>query len=168
MFDFENMLKKSIANFRLSEQKGNFTVNKNNRLQKAYINLDISLSRLAKDSKRFSILSNPNVNIDIMDYKNTMIKDFTKSMNLFFLVANLKNWNHLIIISENEQKKLFKNKADNEFSNVYLVIKKMMINSLFNHSEQDFTYAWRIFNKFGIVDMNLNIDEVSKEFFDKN
>lgn len=168
MFNFEEMLKKSVADFRLSEQKDNFAVNKNNRLQKAYINLDISLSRLAKDSKRFSILSSSNINIDITNYKNTIIKDFIESMKLFFLVANLKNWNHLIIISGNEQNKLFKNKADKEFSNVYLVIKKMIINSFFNHSEKDFTYAWKIFNKFGIVDMNLNINDISKCFFNKN
>ncbi|WP_105955961.1 hypothetical protein [Apilactobacillus quenuiae] len=168
MFNYEKMLKKSIDNFRLSEQNSNFTVNKNNRLQKAYINLDVSLAQFAKDSKRFNLLSDSNMNIDIIDYKNIMIKDFTESMKLFFLVANLKNWNHLIIISEDEQKKIFKNNADNEFSNVYLVIKKMLINSLFNHSEKDFTYAWKIFNKFGIVDMNLNIRDVSKDFFNKN
>ncbi|UQS85308.1 hypothetical protein MOO46_01580 [Apilactobacillus apisilvae] len=163
MFDFDELLKNSISKFRIEEQKSNLPVNPNNRLKKAYINLDISLSKLASDSKRFSILNFTKLDVSPDDYKKNILEDFSKSMNLFLLVANLKNWNHLIHISNDEQNRIFSNKSDSDFSNVYIVIKKMLFNSLSSHNEKDFLYAWKIFNKFGIVDLNLKINDVIEE-----
>jgi hypothetical protein len=59
-------------------------------------------------------------------------------------------------------------KSDNDFNKIYLSIKKMLFNSYYNHDKKDFNFSWKMFNKFGIVDIVVDTEELTNNFSQLN
>ncbi|WP_353485772.1 hypothetical protein [Apilactobacillus xinyiensis] len=154
--DFEKLLKNSIANFRIKEQKQEIISNPSNKLDKALINLDLQLCELIDCSKRCSLEVVNNLDVD--NYKKNLNKKFVECLDAYFLLANLKNWNDLIIDGSEELNKIIKLNPDKEISKTYLIMKKTLYNAFFNHSKQDFNRSWKVFLKLCFVDLNLTLN----------
>lgn len=154
--NFEELLKKGIADFRIMEQKQEILLNPKNKVDKSLINLDIHLANLIDDSKRCSLKIVKNIDKD--DYKKKLNYEFLKCLNAYFLLANLKNWNDVIISGNEYLVKVKQLNADQEISKTYLILKKTLYNAFFNHSKDDFNRSWKVFLKLCFVDLNLTLD----------
>ncbi|WP_054657146.1 hypothetical protein [Apilactobacillus ozensis] len=76
--NFEKLLKKGIADFRIMEQKQEILLNPKNKVDKSLINLDIHLANLIDDSKRCSLKIVKNIDKD--DYKKKLNYEFFKNV----------------------------------------------------------------------------------------
>lgn len=164
MIDYESLIQQATSSFNLKGQKGQLLLNSKSKKDKILINLDLALSKLADDSMRYRMYKEELSQIDATSYNKRLLKDYLTVMNLYILFADCNNWLDIIILSSNEQNRISKLKADSDFNKIYLSIKKMLLNSYYNHDKKDFNFSWKMFNKFGIVDIVIDVEKINDNF----
>lgn len=168
LLKFDEMIQQAVAKFNNMGQKQQLLLNGNNKQQKLFIQLDLSLAQLAEDSKRFSVYKKDQENIDVKNYKEMITKDVANVMKYYLLFASVHNWLDVIVIDEEDYNKITSIDADRDFNQVYLSIKRMMFNGFYNHSKKDFQFSWKMFLKFGIVDLGVDDKSLSAQFSEIN
>lgn len=168
MLKFDEMIQQAVAKFNNMGQKQQLLLNGNNKQQKLFIQLDLSLAQLAEDSKRFSVYKKDQENIDVKNYKEMITKDVANVMKYYLLFASVHNWLDVIVIDEEDYNKITSIDADRDFNQVYLSIKRMMFNGFYNHSKKDFQFSWKMLLKFGIVDLGVDDKSLSAQFSEIN
>lgn len=168
LLKFDEMIQQAVAKFNNIGQKQQLLLNGNNKQQKLFIQLDLSLAKLAEDSKRFSVYKKDQENIDVKNYKEMITKDVADVMKYYLLFASVHNWLDIIVIDEEDYNKITSIDADRDFNQVYLSIKRMMFNGFYNHSKKDFQFSWKMFLKFGIVDFGVDDKSLTAQFSEIN
>lgn len=154
------MLRHSVTLFRQNEAKDNLKFLPQVRLQNTYVNLDIRLSKMANESQRFNYHSRSKIN------RNHLLFSYVDVLKRYLLIANLKNWNQLVLISDDEIDALSHKKQASldDINKLYLAIKNMLFNSYFDRRQNDFIYSWKLFLKFGLSDLKFSVQEIEQEF----
>ncbi len=130
------------------------------RLKNVYVTLDLQLARLANQWGWF-LNHSPKISDQT---RQQLMNSYLDGMGLYFLIANLKNWNQTVLVSKSEVNKLTHLKVTKVISQLYLIIKKMLYNSYFNRNLNDFTYSWKLYLKLGLVDLHFSWPEIEKGF----
>ncbi|GAA6113154.1 MAG: hypothetical protein M3005_00695 [Apilactobacillus sp.] len=164
MLNLEKMMQQSITRFNYMGQKRELLINGNNKKQKIFIKIDTGLSALATDSKRFSVYTYEQGQIDPNNYKKVLLQDAVEILSFTLLYANICNLSDIIIDSQKDIDKITNLRPDSDFNQIYLSIKKMMFNAFYNHSKNDFKFFWKMLLKFILVDFNVDMNELVKNF----
>ncbi len=139
------------------------------RISNAFVALDVELSEMANASEWFKVWkSHRGKAQEGLTHKQTLLFEYVDALDFLLLIGNLKNWNHIILNSQSDLKKIKLIKKEDNLDKQYLVMKKMIFDSYFNRSEDAFNHAWRLFLKFGLVDFEFSEEEIEKAFNKKN
>lgn len=158
--NFDHMLKAAVLSFRQNETESKLKYLPETRLNHVYVDLTVQLAHLAKRLGwyRFD-------NFTPAQHQE-LLKLYVQGLQDFFVLANLKNWNEMILVNSAEIKKFASMKASKHLSKFYLTIQKMLLNSYFFHRQNDFMYSWKLYLKLGLSDLKLTPTELSKAFDD--
>ncbi len=168
MFNYNKILSDAAVKFNMQGQNKELLPIGNDKKGRILANIDMGLSKIADDSKRHCIYKSDQEKINKENYKEQLMSDFVYTMNLYMIFASMNNWTDAIVMSDEEQEKLFSLKADDDFNKVYLSIKKMLFNGYFNHNKKDFIFSWKMLNKYAIVDFGFDISEMVSHFDQTN
>lgn len=154
------MLKDSILYHRKKELHSRFRYLPQVRLKNAFVILDVTLAKLAAKIGWFD----NQVPKQTPELKHQILSLYVDGLDHFFLIANLKNWNQVVIVDDKELKHLASRKKTKYLSQLYLAIKNMLYDSYFNHNLNDLMYAWKLYLKLGLSDLALSKTEITKIF----
>ncbi|XIF20307.1 MAG: hypothetical protein AJITA_01047 [Acetilactobacillus jinshanensis] len=157
------MLKKSVLYHRKKELHSRFRYLPQVRLKNAFVILDVVLAKLA-DSIGWYYNQVPKKDAKL---KKQILDLYVEGLDHFFLVANLKNWNQVVWISDKELDHLASRKKTKYLSQLYLAIKNMLYDSYFNHNLNDLMYSWKLYLKLGLSDLGLSQSVIAQAFHRK-
>lgn len=163
------MLAASVELNRQIEMKRQLVWQPDHRLANAFVALDVELSEMANTSEWFKVWKTHRGKQDEgLTSRATLLNEYVDAMDFFLLIANLKNWNKIIVDSQSELTTITAKKAEEFLDKQYLILKQMIFKTYFAHSESSYKHAWHLFLKFGLVDFGFTTDEIQVAFFAKN
>ena len=131
-------------------------------LPKAYVFKPLGVSEQEKEASLYGDLS---VALAILAEKtdsDSKLATYCRALLAFLGVANEKKWTYLLLLSP-EGLKQFKQKWQTKsFSKIYLILQQQLMKSYFERRSDYFVHAWRIFIKFGLVELNLTETEIEE------
>lgn len=157
------MLKNSVLYHRSRELHSRFRYLPQVRLKNAYVVLDVLLAKLAGSIGWYD----DQVPKRTPELRKRILSLYVEGMDHFFLVANLKNWNQEMMDSDQELDHLAARKKTKYLSQLYLAIKNMLYDSYFNHNGNDLMYAWKLYLKLGLSDLELSKSAINERFNQK-
>lgn len=157
------MLKESVLYHREKELHSRFRYLPMVRVKNAYVVLDVLLAKLA-DSIGWYYNQVPKKDAHL---KKQILSLYVKGLDHFFLIANLKNWDQIVLTSDEELDRLSDRKKTKYLSQLYLAIKNMLYDSYFNHNINDLMYSWKLYLKLGLSDLGLTKNGIAKAFNQK-
>lgn len=167
--NLQEMLESSILLNRQIEYNKQINWTADNRLQNAYVALDVELSEVANTAEWFKVWKeNRGKHDENRTNRETLIFEYVDVIYFYMLIANLKNWNRVITDSQEKIGKLKLAKKEVILNKQYLAIKQMLFNSYFNKDMDAFKHSWMLFLKLGIVDFGFSEAEITKAFNEKN
>lgn len=159
------MSAKTINLYRQIDAKKQNIWQDNKHITSALVALDIHLSDLAKISG-LDVIGLENVSQSShqrkLDYYLLVLQDF-------LLLANLLNWSDTLEVSDEFFDKVSALKKDNQnqIMILYLSLKNMLLKGYYEKNKTYLKHAWKLFLKWGIVDLGFNTSEINDEFLNK-
>lgn len=167
--DWAKMLQTSVALDRDISFKHNLANSMQDRIQEAYISLDVELAEIANAAEWFKVWKTHRGKRDgELSVHQTVLNEFVDATDFFLLMANLNQWNHLIVIEDEEIDKYKADSRTPDLSLMYLNIKKMLFSAYAYNRSTDYVHAWHLFMKFGIKGLGFTPEEIEESFFAKN
>lgn len=167
--DWAKMLQTSVRLDRDIRIKHNLTNSLQDRVQEAYISLDVELAEVANASEWFKVWKTHRGKSDgDLTVRQTVLNEFVDATDFFLLLANLNQWNHLIVISDDQLQQFEDDERQPDLSLMYLNVKKMLFSAYAYNRSSDYTHAWHMFMKLGIQGLNFTPTEIEQSFFAKN
>ncbi|MHA8111051.1 2-deoxyuridine 5-triphosphate nucleotidohydrolase [Lactobacillaceae bacterium Melli_B4] len=155
----QDMLVKAVNYYRQYEQQHQLQYLPETRFKNAFVNLDLALAHLANEiGWTVAKADRPAVNTD------ELLNQYVRVIRAFLLVANLRNWNKVTLIDDDELTKLSLKVGQTDFSKSYLAIKNMLYAAYFKHSQTDFDHAWKLILKLGLADLGFQPNQISTAF----
>lgn len=168
MFDFSELIHASVALDAQITQDRNILSSPQDSLQNAYVALDVELAEVANTSEWFKVWKTHSGKAsDGKTKKETLLEEYVDALDFILLIAAKQQWTHLIVLDRDEVSKL-KAGRPGELNKEYLSIKKMLYGSYFDHRQADFSHAWHLFLKMGLVDFGFSEDEIMQAYRDKS
>lgn len=165
MLALAKLVQQSIA---LDEQitaERSIELSRPKQIENAYVALDVELAEVANTSEWFKVWKTHRCKADAgQTPRETLLTEYTDAMDFFFLVAAKKTWTHLIMLTEEDLRTLEQSRVAKDWDQQYLILKKMVFNSHFEHRQADFRHAWRLFLKWGFVDFGFSQDEIQAAY----
>ena len=163
------MLQTSVALDREIRFKRNLNNSMADRIQEAYISLDVELAEIANAAEWFKVWKTHRGKQDgDLSVRQTVLNEFVDATDFFLLMANLNQWNHLVVIEDEEIEKFKADPRTPDLSLMYLNVKKMLFSAYAYNRSTDYTHAWHMFMKFGIKGLGFTPEEIEASFFAKN
>ncbi|KAF0558347.1 2-deoxyuridine 5-triphosphate nucleotidohydrolase [Pediococcus acidilactici] len=167
--DWAKMLQASVNLDRDIRIKHNLQNSLADRIQEAYISLDVELAEIANAAEWFKVWKTHRGKRDgELSVHQTVLNEFVDAIDFFLLMANLNQWNHLIVIGDEQLANCQSDQRDLDLSLMYLNIKKMLFSTYSYNRGTDFQHAWHLFIKFGIQGLGFTPEELEKAYFAKN
>lgn len=167
--DWAKMVQTSVALDRDIRFKHNLANSMQDRIQEAYISLDVELAEIANAAEWFKVWKTHRGKRDgELSVHQTVLNEFVDATDFFLLMANLNQWNHLIVIEDEEIDKYKTDSRTPDLSLMYLNIKKMLFSAYAYNRSTDYVHAWHLFMKFGIKGLGFTPEEIEESFFAKN
>jgi dimeric dUTPase (all-alpha-NTP-PPase superfamily) len=167
--DWAKMLQCSVQLDRDIRFKHNLTNSLQDRIQEAYISLDVELAEIANAAEWFKVWKTHRGKRDgELTVRQTVLNEFVDATDFFLLMANLNQWNHLIVIDDEKLAQFEKDPRKPDLSLMYLNVKKMLFSAYAYNRSTDYTHAWHMFMKFGIQGLGFSPKEIEDSFFAKN
>lgn len=165
MLELAKLVQQSIA---LDEQitaDRDIEMSRPHQIENAYLALDVELAEVANTSEWFKVWKTHRGKADAgQTPRQTLLTEYTDAMDFFFLVAAKKTWTHLIMLTEEDLTALATSRPAKDPDQQYLILKRMVFNSHFEHRQEDFRHAWRLFLKWGFVDFGFSQDEIQAAY----
>ncbi|TLQ04649.1 2-deoxyuridine 5-triphosphate nucleotidohydrolase [Pediococcus stilesii] len=167
--DWAGMLQASVNLDRDIRIKHNLNNSLEDRIQEAYISLDVELAEIANAAEWFKVWKTHRGKRDgDLSVRQTVLNEFVDATDFFLLLANLNQWNHLIVISDEELDKFKSDSRNLDLSLMYLNVKKMLYSAYAYNRSTDYVHAWHMFMKLGIQGLRYSPEEIQDSFFQKN
>lgn len=167
--DWAKMLQTSVALDSDIRFKHNLANSMQDRIQEAYISLDVELAEIANAAEWFKVWKTHRGKRDgELSVHQTVLNEFVDATDFFLLMANLNQWNHLIVIEDEEIDKYKADSRTPDLSLMYLNIKKMLFSAYAYNRSTDYVHVWHLFMKFGIKGLGFTPEEIEESFFAKN
>ncbi|MHA8138417.1 2-deoxyuridine 5-triphosphate nucleotidohydrolase [Lactobacillaceae bacterium Scapto_B20] len=155
----QDMLVNAVNYYRQYEQKNQLQYLPETRFKNAFVNLDLALANLANDMGwTVASVDRPTVS------NEELLNQYVKVIRAFLLMANLRNWNKVTLINDDELTKLSRKIGQTDLSKSYLAIKNMLYAAYFKHSQTDFDHAWKLILKLGLADLGFTTQAIAKAF----
>lgn len=108
--DLQALIASSVYLNRQIESKKQLHWSNDGRVKNAFVALDVELAEMANTSEWFKVWkihrgkSDPN-----KTPRETLLYEYVDAMDFYLLISNLKNWNHVILNSQDDLDKIKKN-----------------------------------------------------------
>ncbi|QMU07783.1 dUTP diphosphatase [Levilactobacillus suantsaii] len=165
MLELAKLVQQSIALDEQITRDRDLELSRTRQIENAYVALDVELAEVANTSEWFKVWkthrgkSDPN-----KTPRETLLTEYTDALDFFLLVAAKKTWTQLIMLKEEDLTLLEKSRPAKDLDQQYLILKRMVFNSHFSHRQDDFRHAWRLFLKWGFVDLGFSQDEIQAAY----
>ncbi|MQM77667.1 dUTPase [Lentilactobacillus buchneri] len=167
--DLQSLIASSVYLNRQIESKKQLHWSNDGRVKNAFVALDVELAEMANTSEWFKVWKTHRGKHDPNKTpRETLLYEYVDAMDFYLLISNLKNWNHVILNSQDDLDKIKQFKKEDNLDKQYLALKRMLFDAYFDHSGDSFSHSWRLFLKFGLVDFDYTEQEIEQAFKDKN
>ena len=157
------MLKDSVLYHRSKELHSRFRYLPMVRVKNAYVILDVILAKLASSIGWYQ----NHVPARNQSLRHRILTRYVRGLDYYLLIANLKNWNQVVLVSDRELDNLGGKKPTRFLSQLYLAIKNMLYDSYFKHNLNDFMYSWKLYLKLGLSDLHFSKATLTQAFKQK-
>jgi len=139
-------------------------------LENVYVALDVELAEIANTAEWFKVWKTHKGKADEgKTHRETLLNEYVDAMDFFLLASAKHQWTHLIVLDRDGIEKIKGMPvALQNLNKEYLAIKHMLNSAYFEHRQDDFKHAWRLFLKLGLVEFGYSEDEIMNAFEAKN
>lgn len=168
MLDFTKLIHASITLDQQISQDRNIIMKPQESLTNAYVALDVELAEVANTAEWFKVWkTHRGKATEGKTKQETLLEEYADALDFFLLIGAKQQWTHLIVMDRDAVKRL-KDQKSSELNKQYLMIKKMVYGSYFDHRQADFEHAWHLFLKIGLVDFGFSEDDIMKAYQKKS
>ncbi|PWG00938.1 hypothetical protein [Levilactobacillus bambusae] len=153
MLDLAKMLQQTIIADNAFKANHQVTLSGQQGKERAYVQCDTALANLRSTA---DLSNEANVSEISQRYAAGLIG--------FLLIAAKQTWSQVIVMKPDDYQRLLKTKVSSDWDEHYLITKRLIFNSYFEHRQDDFRHAWRLYLKFGLVDLKLSETAIREAF----
>lgn len=167
MLDITKLLQYSIRLDRQIAEEREIIMSAKKSLENVFVSLDVELAEIANTSEWFKVWKTHRGKNDAgKSARETLMTEYVDALDFFLLFSAKKQWTHLIVLDQ-ENIDALKAGRSTELNKEYLAIKHMLYNSYFEHRQEDFRHAWRLFLKMGLCEFGFSENELMNAYFEK-
>ncbi|MGP4115810.1 dUTP diphosphatase [Levilactobacillus zymae] len=165
MLQLAKLVQQSIALDEQITRERDIELSRPRQIENAYVALDVELAEVANTSEWFKVWKTHRGKADAgKTARETLLTEYMDALDFFLLVAAKKTWTHLVMLTEEDLMTLEKSRPAKDLDQQYLILKRMLFNSHFDHRQDDYRHAWRLFLKWGFVDLGFSQDEIQAAY----
>ncbi|MEY2374877.1 dUTP diphosphatase [Lentilactobacillus buchneri] len=133
--DLQSLIASSVYLNRQIESKKQLHWSNDGRVKNAFVALDVELAEMANTSEWFKVWKTHRGKHDPNKTpRETLLYEYVDAMDFYLLISNLKNWNHVILNSQDDLDKIKQFKKEDNLDKQYLALKRMLFDAYFDHS----------------------------------
>lgn len=170
MLDITDLLHSSIELDHQISYDRQIAMKPEKSLENVYVALDVELAEIANTAEWFKVWKTHKGKADEGKTKReTLLGEYVDAMDFFLLASAKHQWTHLIVLDRDGIEKIKAAKAaPQDLNKEYLAIKHMLNSAYFEHRQDDFKHAWKLFLKLGLVEFGYSENEIMTAFKNKN